>query len=700
MTKLWIGLVMALIGCVVIYSPSGERLEQNLGLAALYKLRGSISPPAQVAVVYLDRKTAAQLDLPDELKFWPRSVHACVLKKLKAAGAVAAVFDIAFLSPRPDLIHKESTCPEITAGTNGDQAFIDAIKDFDSVVLLERTRQKVFATDTIAVPAIETSLPFPALAKAARATAPYTLPRKEPRVDYFWTYLCRHDRLTEDALCRDQFASLPVIALQNYYSSIMTNDVLQKQKLDKLTSAQHKTMLNLYGPPRTVPCRSYQSLLKPELNEYECNNNDFAGKVVFIGAAEYNDSDQFDNFHTVFSKTDGTELEGVEILASAFANLLTDTSLRNTETIYKFLVVIIFGLTLGIIVSTLAPLSAIVACVLTICVYVVLAQLAFSHYYQVLPVLTPVLIQAPMAILIGSLLHYSTERIRRKKLRRTAGLYVPENALDRLLTTENSSPSTDLVYGVCLTTDAENYTALAERLDPQELADVMNQYYKAITLAVKDHKGQILDFAGDGGMSAWASKDRGSDVCSQACAAAIDIGKALDELAGRIANIPTRTRIGLHAGWFALGSVGGAGHLAYKAVGDIANTSARIEQLNKQLGTRILASEEALENVEKALLRPCGLFKLKGKSDAVRIIEILGEGKNLDDKLIQLSEMFAFALKLFEEKKWPEAARLFGEVNARFPLDGPTNFYLKISTQYAASPMAAEQDPIITMQTK
>jgi adenylate cyclase len=700
MKRLWIGLMTAFIGCVAIYSPFGERLEQNLGLATLYKLRGKVSPPAQVAFVYLDRKTVAQLDLPDELKFWPRSVHACVLKKLKAAGAVVAVFDIAFLSPQPDLVHKESICPEIAAGTNGDQAFIDAIRDFDEVVLLERTRQKVFASDSIAVPAIETSLPFPPLAEAARATAPYTLPRKEPRVDYFWTYLCRHNRLTEEELCRDEFASLPVLALQSYYSTITTSDAAQNQKLSKIESADHKTMLNLYGPPRTVPCRSYQSLLKPELNEPECNNDDFAGKVVFIGAAEYNDSDQLDNFHTVYSKKDGTELEGVEILASAFANLLTDSSLRHIETTYKILVLVIFGLALGIIVCTLAPLSAIVVSILAICVYLMLAHIAFSHYYLVLPMLTPVLIQAPLAILTGSLLHYSSERIRRKKLRQTAGLYIPENALDRLLATENISPSTDLVYGVCLTTDAEDYTSLAERLDPQELADVMNRYYMAITLAVKNHKGQVLDFAGDGGMSAWASKDRESDVCSQACAAAIDIGKALDDLVQRSPNIPTRTRIGLHAGWFALGSVGGAGHLAYKAIGDIANTSARIEQLNKQLDTRILASEEALENVNKTLLRPCGLFKLKGKSEAIRIIEILGEGKELDDKLIQLAEMFTSALELFEEKNWPEAARLFGEVNARFPLDGPTKFYLKISTQYAASPKAAEQDPIIIMQTK
>ena len=80
------------------------------------------------------------------------------------------------------------------------------------------------------------------------------------------------------------------------------------------------------------------------------------------------------------------------------------------------------------------------------------------------------------------------------------------------------------------------------------------------------------------------------------------------------------TRVGLHAGPIALGHVGGSGHLAYHVVGDIVNTTARIERLNKHLGTRILASNEVASDLDALLLRPLGSFKLVGVSSPVSIV--------------------------------------------------------------------------------
>ena len=215
-SKRWVVYITALVGCLVVITPAGQRLEQDLGLSALYSLRGPVPPPEQVAVVYIDGNTATQLDLPNDLKDWPRSVHACIVKKLKAAGTIAVVFDIAFLKPKPEQLHSEDICPEIIAGTNADLAFINAIRSFGNVALLEQVHQVQYRTRTSPVSATHTSLPFDGLAEAAVSTAPFVLPESASRIDSFFTYLCSHDRQSVADTCHQWNATLPVVALDIY----------------------------------------------------------------------------------------------------------------------------------------------------------------------------------------------------------------------------------------------------------------------------------------------------------------------------------------------------------------------------------------------------------------------------------------------------------------------------------------------------
>ena len=83
---------------------------------------------------------------------------------------------------------------------------------------------------------------------------------------------------------------------------------------------------------------------------------------------------------------------------------------------------------------------------------------------------------------------------------------------------------------------------------------------------------------------------------------------------------PLRTRIGLHVGKVAMGPVGGE----YHVIGDVPNTASRIEGLNKQLGTTILASESVVRDQDGLCLRPVGRFVLAGRPGELAIVEILG----------------------------------------------------------------------------
>ncbi len=622
MTKIWIGLITALIGCVAVSSSIGNRIEQNIGTALLYKLRGPITPPPQVAMVYFDGNTAAQLNLPDAIKHWPRSVHACVLKKLKAAGATTVVYDIAFLEPHPKAVHPKEICSEIPVGSNADNAFINTVKDFGSVILLEKNELEGFRTDDSGFAFTRTLTPFDELSEAAAATAPFVLPHPTlGRLNTFWTYQCHRNYINGENDCQKKIANLPVVALQ-LYSSHNNNEKTKKQVPMKAFALPYDKILNFYGPPRTIPCRSYQSILKPELRDEFCKNIDFAGKVVFIGQAGYGHPSIPDRYHTVYLGNDGLGLAGVEIQATAFANLLTEISLRRPNVFYTLLIVSCFGITLGFLGRMFAPLAAISFGVLAACAYTMIAYIVFIHHYLVLPIISPTLIQAPLAILLGSLLHYHYERIRRQTLQRITSYYVPESEIDQSI---NSPPPTGFVYGVCLATDMKDSTVLAEKLGPKNFETLITAYYEIIANLVKQHDGLLLDIAGDGTMSVWQANNReSSSACSQACTAAIDIMAALEHFKSTL-DIPIHTRIGLHAGEFTLNFVRVGDRYFYKATGDTVHIASRIEQLNKELNTQILASQSAVENAGQFLLKPCGLFTLRGLSKRIQIIEIRGK---------------------------------------------------------------------------
>jgi hypothetical protein len=86
--------------------------------------------------------------------------------------------------------------------------------------------------------------------------------------------------------------------------------------------------INFYGPPGTIAAVPYHAVISGSDPNVPPEALDFSGKVVFVGYLDLFDPGQPDRFHTVFTRADGVDLAGVEIAATAFANLLTDRSLH------------------------------------------------------------------------------------------------------------------------------------------------------------------------------------------------------------------------------------------------------------------------------------------------------------------------------------------------------------------------------------
>jgi adenylate cyclase len=224
-----------------------------------------------------------------------------------------------------------------------------------------------------------------------------------------------------------------------------------------------------------------------------------------------------------------------------------------------------------------------------------------------------------------------------------------------------------------MVTDASRFTTLAEGMTPEALSAVLDQYFAILFGVVERHGGLVTDVVGDGTTSVWTAPrpDRASRL--GACRAALEISRAIDALNQRNHPRTMPTRIGLNAGWAMVGNVGGSGRYVYSVVGDCVNTASRLESLNKQLGTRIIAARALVEDLEEIVSRPLGHFQLCGKGEAMQLVELVGIAAEAE-RAGPLAE-FAAALTAFEQGRWREAGAHFARVLANDPSDGPAHFY-------------------------
>ena len=154
-------------------------------------------------------------------------------------------------------------------------------------------------------------------------------------------------------------------------------------------------------------------------------------------------------------------------------------------------------------------------------------------------------------------------------------------------------------YAYCLITDASGFTRLAETMTSKHLKPFLEEYLAILFEAAETHGGRVTDSVGDGITAAWTTPTPDPAIAAKACQAALQIDRETRRFSDRHDPLRLPTRIGLNAGWVTLGHVGGAGRFTYTVVGDAVNTASRIEQLNKHLGTRILATRAVVEGVSE-----------------------------------------------------------------------------------------------------
>ncbi len=213
---------------------------------------------------------------------------------------------------------------------------------------------------------------------------------------------------------------------------------------------------------------------------------------------------------------------------------------------------------------------------------------------------------------------------------RTFALYVPK-ALVKQLIMQGDAPqlggsNRDLTV---LFLDLENFTAMSEHHAPEEVMRRISRYFEVVTQTLLRHDATIDKYIGDAVMAFWNAPNETADHVERACLAAlriVEVAQCETETWSVPGSASLRTRIGIHCGDAIVGNVGSTDRMNYTALGSNVNLAARLEVLNRDLGTEILVSASVVSRVGSRFeFRPAGQAVLRGFSEAIDVYELIAE---------------------------------------------------------------------------
>ena len=435
--------------------------------------------------------------------------------------------------------------------------------------------------------------------------------------------------------------------------------------------------LNFYGPPGTFPIVDYADLLADAQRGGGPSFGQVRGKTAIVGYLDLTTEQRDDHYPTVFSSRDGVKLSGAEILATAVSNIESHSTLRPPAAPMRAASVIAFAMVVGPALLTGSLLRGCILSALLWVGYLATALIAFRWQNLWLPVLVPLLIQTPAGLAYALAHNYRNLRLKRDRLRALFGKFIPDTVIEGLLANQSRLDMvSEPVYGVCLVTDAERFTHLADTMPPAELARLLNQYFQVVFPRITERDGSIIDVLGDAVLAFWKGVDGDHTLHNKVCAAALELASAVDRF-NAVSATRLPTRIGISGGFVTTTAMGAFNHYEFRPVGETVVTSFRLQDLNKMLGTRMLAAEPMVRDAQDLLVRDVGMFQLRNKTVATHVFEILGEKATASPESLQVCLEFALALEAVRAGRLSVALERFRAIHERFPADGPSAFYTR-----------------------
>ncbi len=216
--------------------------------------------------------------------------------------------------------------------------------------------------------------------------------------------------------------------------------------------------------------------------------------------------------------------------------------------------------------------------------------------------------------------------------------------------------------------DIRSFTAISEKLEPEEVVEFLNEYMTRMVNCVNDTGGVVDKFIGDAVMAVWgAPVSKGNDT-ENAINGALMMRRQLIEFnKGRGGDKKPIIKIGcgLNTGPVLAGQIGSEDKMEYTVIGDTVNLASRIESLNKPFGTDILISSDTYHEVRELYkVEPMQKIKVKGKSEPQQIYAVLGRNDDPEspNSLEELRQLVGIEMKGKPDEKAAEEGEVKYEI--------------------------------------
>jgi adenylate cyclase len=344
-------------------------------------------------------------------------------------------------------------------------------------------------------------------------------------------------------------------------------------------------------------------------------DNPLRGRIALVGGTFADSRDYYPTPHGLMS--------GVEIHANVVHMLTTRRFIRPSGWGVGLAINVLVVLAASLVLVSLRPLLGTVVCVAgAFVIGVPAAVLAFDRGGYWIDFVLPVL--------ATSLMGLGSDALDRRRFRDSFARYLSRDVMAKVLSDAPSLRGEHREVSI-LFSDLRGFTTLSERMQPEQIAAHLNEYFEAMTAAIFAHRGMINDFVGDAVMAVFGAPVDDADHAWNALQSALAMNRALAALNERwqAAGLPSlRMGIGIHTGPVFAGNVGGRERIKYTVIGDPVNVASRVEGLNKELGTTVLITEETLAAIgDRVRVRDCGPIAVKGRVEKVRVFEVLTDGR-------------------------------------------------------------------------
>lgn len=277
---------------------------------------------------------------------------------------------------------------------------------------------------------------------------------------------------------------------------------------------------------------------------------------------------------------------------------------------------------------------------------------------------------------------------------------LPYISFHTLQNADRNNSRSSLTRELCfLFTDIRGFTTLCEGLPPKKVIPILNYYLEKETQIILNNGGDVDKYVGDEMMAFFS----GPNKEIKACKAAMEIRKAMRE-EQQVAKEEGKTLIsmgiGINSGTVVFGPVGSSTRKDFTSIGDTVNLAARLEGANKEYGSKTIISEAVYEQLQGAFIcRELDYITVKGKTEPVRIYEILQSAKLSTEKLYDIKKLFEAGLEAYRKKQWKTAEKYFTECNQKYD-DAPSQVFLRRIIHYKISPPEKDWKGVFVMAVK